>query len=403
MSTLAPTAKPFKPGCVPDTIPELSSETKPMADDSTIYDTLSDVTESNSDLKILPAVRFSREINSHLWKKYSFLSRIIIISVSNSLSEENRRRLAASPQVIELLHIYLTSTFPFFSGRKMPTLANKAKRTIKLGIIPDIPANDGLNTEMSYDSDISDSSDSDLFEFSFLDKRKPQVLISQIISVKCIASQDRKSIQVKPQIVDSKFLILLILPLVAVKVSWNRGSSLPSISPPAKHNRYPPVSKDHEGSIPSRYFSRLKATKETAASQPVDLKFLILLILPRVVIKVSLNSSSSPSISPPEKNRNQYPLGSKDHEDSIPSRYLSRLKATKETAASASIAEAQADKRAAIAEAYSVKMAAKLERIRNRNALLNRGRIQAPAAEPATPARTRSATQAKPGRSATPK
>ena len=80
MSTLVPTAKPFKPGGVPDTIPKPSSETKHnWADDSSsvdFYDTLSDVSESNSDLKILPAVKFSREIYSLLWEKYSFLSRI---------------------------------------------------------------------------------------------------------------------------------------------------------------------------------------------------------------------------------------------------------------------------------------------------------------------------------------
>ena len=66
------------------------------------------------------------------------------------------RKCSASLQVIELLHIhvYPTSMFSFFSGRKMPTLANKAIPIIKLGIIPDIPANDGLNTEVIYDSDI---------------------------------------------------------------------------------------------------------------------------------------------------------------------------------------------------------------------------------------------------------
>ena len=212
----------------------------------------------------------------------------------------------------------------------MPTLANKAILIIELGIILDIPANDGLNTEMFYDSDITDLSESVSFAFSFLDKKKPQVLISQFISVKCNASQ-------KPQIVELKSLILLILPLVAVKVSLNRGSSSPFISPPAK-------------------------------------------------------------------NRNRYPLASKDHEERIPSRYcISRLKATKETAASAPIA-AQADRRAAIAGAYAITMTAKLELIRNINALLNRERIKVPAAEPATPSRSsRSATQAKPGRPASSK
>ena len=124
----------------------------------------------------------------------------------------------------------------------------------------------------------------------------------------------------------------------------------------------------------------------------------------------SNSGSSSPFISPPAKNRNRNPLGSKDHEErspSIPSRYfvISGLKATKATAASASIAEAQADRRAAIAEAYAVTMAAKLELIRNINALLNRDRIQVPAGEPATPSRSspRSATQAKPRRPASPK
>ena len=33
----------------------------------------------------------------------------------------------ASLQVIEVLHIYFTSIFPFFSGGIMPILANKAK------------------------------------------------------------------------------------------------------------------------------------------------------------------------------------------------------------------------------------------------------------------------------------
>ena len=61
------------------------------------------------------------------------------------------RKCSASLQVTELLHIYPTSIFSFFSGRKMPTLANKAIPIIKLGIIPDIPANDGLNTEVIYD------------------------------------------------------------------------------------------------------------------------------------------------------------------------------------------------------------------------------------------------------------
>ena len=97
MSTLAPTAKPFKPGYVTDTIPKLSSAKKQWADDSSsvdFYDTLSDASESNSEVKILPEVRFSNVIYSHLREKYSFLSRIIFISVSKSLSEENRRRLA---------------------------------------------------------------------------------------------------------------------------------------------------------------------------------------------------------------------------------------------------------------------------------------------------------------------
>ena len=53
----------------------------------------------------------------------------------------------ASLQVREILHIYLTSILPSFAGRKMPTLANKAILIIELGIILDIPANDGLNTE----------------------------------------------------------------------------------------------------------------------------------------------------------------------------------------------------------------------------------------------------------------
>ena len=137
--------------------------------------------------------------------------------------------------------------------------------------------------------------------------------------------------------------------------------------------------------------------------QIVELKSLILLILPLVAVKVFLNrGSSSPFISPPAKNR--YLLGSNDHEENIPSRYcISRLKATKETAASAPIA-AQADRRAAIAGAYAITMTAKLELIRNINALLNRERIKVPAAEPATPSRSsRSATQAKPGRPASSK
>ena len=117
MSTLAPTAKPFKPGCVPDTIPKLSSVTKNWADDSSsvdFYDTLSDASESNSEVKILPEVRFSSVIYSYLRDQYSFLSRIIIISVSNSLSEDNRHRLATSPQETEELEFFKSS----FTGKK---------------------------------------------------------------------------------------------------------------------------------------------------------------------------------------------------------------------------------------------------------------------------------------------
>ena len=92
--------------------------------------------------------------------------------------------------------------------------------------------------------------------------------------------------------------------------------------------------------------------------------------------------SSSPVISPPATIIDIYLA--LDHEESIPSRHcISRLKATKETAASAPIA-AQADRRAAIAEAYAATMAAKLELIRNINALSNRERIQVPATKPAT-------------------
>ena len=89
--------------------------------------------------------------------------------------------LLASLQVIELF-IYLTSIFPFFSGRKMPTLANKVKLIIKLGIIPDIPADDGSITEAFYDADISDSSKSALLEMSILDKKKTSSIHAEIYS-----------------------------------------------------------------------------------------------------------------------------------------------------------------------------------------------------------------------------
>ena len=118
MSTLVPTAKPFKPGGVPDTIPKPSSETKhKWADDSSsvdFYDNSSDASESNSEAKILPEVVFSSVINSYLRDQYSFLSRIIFISVSKSLSEENRRRLATSHLGTEELDIFKS----YLTGKK---------------------------------------------------------------------------------------------------------------------------------------------------------------------------------------------------------------------------------------------------------------------------------------------
>ena len=166
---------------------------------------------------------------------YSQDTKLIIPKIPANDGLNTEVFLLASLQVIDVLNIYLTSIFPLFSGRTMPTLANKAKLIIKLGIIPDIPADDGPITKASYDADISDSFESALFDFVFLDTRKPQIFIPLVIPVICNAPLNRKnSTQVKPKIVELMFLILLILPLVAVKVSSNSGSSSPFISPPAK-------------------------------------------------------------------------------------------------------------------------------------------------------------------------